>query len=252
MSADSLLAVGEFQKLVRFVMIYDITLTPQAQRNKVLEGWMAKAGIPMANGIVIDQKLTNEILAARFVGDARIAADARGNLPDQVEMLFVRGTGRQINAVGSEYLTGGLRAQGNQDVRIRLDLVVAPKDLFIFLQLNKAAGLDLAEMKADPTKLKSASAFPIRFPFPLHTVAAAEPDPELALALATDLGPGIAFADLAQAQTPSAPAAPGAAAVPAATPDQPEPEGSVGWDDPSQALIIIRRLKQDPKVNLKK
>jgi hypothetical protein len=152
--ADALAAVAEFRKLIKYVMIYDITVTPEAKRNKTLEGLLTNAGIPINNGIVIDQKLSNEILESRFIG-ADKADKGGGNrkLPQQeVEMFFVRGTIQQIDAVKR-------KNPANSGVQIDLDLAVAPRDLHLFLQLNQATGLEVAEMKRNPRSLRVPAAF---------------------------------------------------------------------------------------------
>ena len=54
--------------------------------------------------------------------------------------------------------------------------------------------------------------------------------------MAVDSGATAAFADVLGAQAP------------AASPAQPEDDGSVGWDEPTQA-IFLRHLKDEPKTD---
>jgi hypothetical protein len=159
---ETMVAVRQFQELVKLVAVFDFIVSPEAQHEKLVSNWMARNGIPVQKGILIDRKLEQEILQSRFIGGNKIAAAGGANrVADNVEMLFVRGTIKQIDGVWQEFLT--IRGQPNPSVRIRMDLAVAPRELSVFLELNRATGLDVATMKANPGQLRTASAFPLQF-----------------------------------------------------------------------------------------
>ena len=276
LSQDTLLAVGEFQRLVQYVTVFDVTLTPRAQKNRTFEAWLEKAGIPKSKGIVLDQKLEQEILSARFVQDKVAPAkgkEAANKEGDDVEMLFVRGTIRAIEAVGKPFFLDGEREKKNPEIIMQLELVFAPRDLYIFLELNKASGLDVATIKAQPSVLKKAEAFPLQFGTPIRSVGLARFESDVQLAAAADVGSPFRLVGytpdnrrsarsnevlIAQAansaQDNNAPEnnAPGAAKPDAASaaqvnPAEPNANTANSLDEPSQAIFIIRRLKEEPK-----
>ena len=159
---DMALALEEFQKVVSQIVVYDIYVTPTGHENNVVAKWLAAAAIPVANKIKLDNNTENAIFNSPRMGIDRVDLKLPGKVDQEnVEMMFVRGTNRHINAVYEAYRQNDCLIKG--EAQIVIDYVMAPRELEILFRLNEASGVGLAHMKSNPSILKSARAFPINF-----------------------------------------------------------------------------------------
>lgn len=231
---DMALAVKEFRKQVKMLMVYDVYVTPKGRQSKCVDKWFTAAGIPVADKIKIDAATEKAIFNSPFIV-ANPAVQLPGKVDDQdVEMLLVRGLGKHINAIQRAYHKNQSLELG--EAQLLTDLILdTPRELEILLRLNEATGMGLAQMKADPGILRLPRAFPVAF---------------AAHARSSFLG-GFGLTSMVVGSSEETPAKSTpdnktekkSAELPANSELAPQPPGSVGWDDPSQCLIIIRTIK---------
>jgi negative regulator of sigma E activity len=128
------------------VMVMDLTITTVGQKEQVFENTLRKAGIHFDPDIKVDDRLEKAILASRFIGDVdRVPRDGSPPAPaDEIEMTFVAGPGRQIDAAlrNLQSLPASLIA------RWQYDLAIEPAERDLFKLLDSAARLASVDERA--------------------------------------------------------------------------------------------------------
>ena len=101
----------------KYILIWDLGVTKQGQRDDVFGKTLRQAGIafnPDDKGVVLDSKLRNRLMATRFLSDANPPNENNERF-DVIDMVYLQGQDAQIFAIERQLLA-------NQEVRLKYDL----------------------------------------------------------------------------------------------------------------------------------
>jgi hypothetical protein len=227
----------------KYSLVFDVTLTPEGQRQRAFEEALAQAGVALDPELRLDPVLRDRLLDSRFVADVEIT-DVRQS-DDQVEMMYVVCEPSQADQLWLRMLS-----RRDEFAWVQLDLVQNPDDLDVFYQLNRTSRAQLAG-RVDPrgkrtlaqrlvfnVSLRSSSlGFLAKFPSPSIDLQLLPPDQPAEGLRLPQLTPGGASSPL----VPAVPSAETASRPPAA--DR-QPLASVGAAGMSEVVFVLRLLRR--------
>lgn len=116
---ETVVAEAQGRPLPPLIMVFDLAITKQGQRQDVFEQTLKQAGIafdPRQEGVVVEEKLRKPLLDTRYLVDT--APLGKGNEQfDIIDMLYLQGTGVQIDEIFS-------KLRSHQEARLFLDLAL--------------------------------------------------------------------------------------------------------------------------------
>jgi hypothetical protein len=170
---DQLASAGleEFQQRFKYLAIFDVTVSPKGQEQRVLEQCLRTAEIPAEAPIPIENRLEQGILESRFIGQDRITVEGQVQdvSRDSVDMMFIRGKADQMDTIWRELLQK--RQEDPELVHLRMDLAVATKELEIFLNLNNAIDRAAPSRLANAERWSNPGAHRLQFRLPLRSIS---------------------------------------------------------------------------------
>jgi anti-sigma factor RsiW len=134
-----------------FVMVMDLTITPEGQRAAVFEDALTRAGVRKDPDIQVDEKLESKLLASRFIGDvekqeSRAHPGRNRTSPDEVEMTYVIGPGLRIDAAMTDLRT----RPATHIARWKFDMAIEPTEKEMFNLLHTASRLASTSNSPEP------------------------------------------------------------------------------------------------------
>ncbi len=135
-------------KLTRWTLSIDISITPLGQRRRVLETLLGKYGIRVEESLRVDDRLESTILQNRVVGDVKVdeplvdpkeAIQNKQDRLDNVELIYVE---MALDPAADQALNLELRALSERKTEIaklRFDLLLGLQDQDVFEHLHRAA-----------------------------------------------------------------------------------------------------------------
>lgn len=224
----------EFANKFGYLMVYDFAITPEGQRDRIFEKWMEIAGLHVDKTISIEERLEKDLLNCRFVGDDKIIAGGivKDVSKDDVEMIFVRSTGGKIDTL--QRLESFYRARVKDKIHLRIDLAETPPEMQVFLQLNDAASPYRGDSLAFQDTWSQPGTYRLQFRLGLHSMSFSR--------LGVVSGPAFKPEVTSDAKENSDEIT---FAPPPALPRAKLSDAGTRDTDPSQVLIIVRRLKED-------
>jgi anti-sigma-K factor RskA len=254
-NVDPQLRLAAFEKQFgRFLMVYELSVTPKGRQNKTIEKWFQAANLDIkSDTLPIEGKLEKGLLESRFIANDLIPIEG-GNKDasaTDVEMVLIRNTASAIDGLLLEWYK--MRAAANDEVSLKSDLVLSTKELEIFLNLNDAVdgGSALRQVSSDTWTTPGAYRLKFRFAFnrtqaaPKVSTTGGSNKIELPIIQESTQTPPVNFAlnggekskPVVQLQPQEQPE------------QQPNTGGPIGPDrndkTPSQVLIIIRHLNDN-------
>ena len=219
--------VDRFRQIVSMCMVLDVTVTPAGQEVKVIDQCLAAAGIPRVPPVPVDDRLEKLIRDSSIVAKKPIGpVEGGAGATDRVEMFLIRGTNRHVDRFYREFQT--LDERSNRLGTMTMNVVFANQELQLFMQLNVAQGVKLADLETKSAILKEPAAVPLQFADELRS-----------LVMERSIAEGVTLVGRRSARV-LAQATPAVRAVAKPQVAANAVEQGTGWDEPSQALVILR------------
>ncbi|MBC8353424.1 MAG: hypothetical protein H8E66_15605 [Planctomycetes bacterium] len=137
----------------KYVMVYDVTVTPDGQKNGAVDQLLKKLGIGIDPALRLDDQLEKELMAIReseiVLGGTEATlykndqATPKSKADDKVEMIYVAGNLNTLDRFGLDLEQ--MRNDGKEVSQLHYDMVIEPNKLGVMHRLHDSAREHFAE-----------------------------------------------------------------------------------------------------------
>jgi len=135
------------ERYPKYVMVYDVTVTPAGQKNKTVEKLLQKLGIGIDPALRLDGKLENQLMVIRESQQLLGATEAtryktdqvtpKSTDKDKVEMIYVASTIGVLDQFGMDLAQ--MSIVGEQVCQLHYDMAIEPNKLGVMHRLHDSA-----------------------------------------------------------------------------------------------------------------